>query len=163
MIHVRRPHRIIAALNIAVVGGEIEWRPPTVVRDVGIGAVLHQIRRQFVMPVLRSGEQWSPSVKGPLVDISAGFDQNPGAFQTVFASRQYQGCQAAAIFGSRRAEEQRDFFGRRPGFSVRDSARAAGCWRTWSRTARTPGCAASASLADRAKAGVQSLGYGIRK
>ncbi len=45
VIHVGRPHRIIAAFDVAIIGGQIERRPSAIVRSVRICAMLQQILR----------------------------------------------------------------------------------------------------------------------
>ena len=83
MIHVGLAHGIVAAFDVAVVGGEVERPPAAFVGDVGIGAVIEQIGGQLVVPVLGGGEQRGPAVVGDLIDVGAGVDQNLGALEAI--------------------------------------------------------------------------------
>ena len=90
MVHIRRAHRIVAAFNIAVISRKIQGRPAAAIRDVRIRAVIQQIRRQFVVPVLRRHEQGSPPIMGSLIHIGARLYQNLGALQAIFAGCVHQ-------------------------------------------------------------------------
>ena len=93
-------HRIIAAFDIAVVGGQIERRPAAVVGDVGIGAVIEQIGAQLVVAILGRGQQRGPAVVRSLIDVGAGLDQDSGALEAILASRVNQRRESAAIFSA---------------------------------------------------------------
>ena len=75
VIHVRLGNRIVAALDVAVVGRQIERRPAALVGDVGIGALLEQELRQLIVAVVDRGEQRRPAVLGDLIDRRAGVEQ----------------------------------------------------------------------------------------
>jgi hypothetical protein len=92
MVHIGRAHGIVAGLDITIVGGQIERRPSAFVGDVGIGAVIQKIGRQLVVLVLGRGEQRGPAVIGDLIDVSPGFEQDPGAIETIFACREDERC-----------------------------------------------------------------------
>jgi hypothetical protein len=87
MVHIRRAHRIVAAFNIAVISRKIQGRPAALIRDVRIRAVIQQIRRQFVVPVLRRNEQGSPPIMSSLIQVSARLYQNLGALKAILAGR----------------------------------------------------------------------------
>ena len=62
MIHVGLADRIIAAFDIAVVGGKIERRPSAFVGEIHIGAMIQQIRSQLVVAILRRDQQRAPAI-----------------------------------------------------------------------------------------------------
>ena len=47
MVHVGLADRIVAALDVAVIGGQVQRRPAAVILDIRIGAVVQQIRARF--------------------------------------------------------------------------------------------------------------------
>ena len=72
---VRLRHRIVAALDVAVVGGQVERRPAALVGEVHVRAALDQQRRQRVVPVVDRRQQRRPAVLGGLIDVGAGVEQ----------------------------------------------------------------------------------------
>jgi hypothetical protein len=62
VIEVAGAHRIVAAFDIAVVGGQIERSPAAFVGEIGIGAAFEQERGEDVVAVLGRGQQGRPSV-----------------------------------------------------------------------------------------------------
>ena len=119
MIHVRPADRIVAGFDVAIVGGEIERRPAAFVGEIRIGAVIEQIRGEFVVAVLRRGEQRGPAVVGGLVDIGAGGHQIDRALKAAFARGENQRGHAAAVFGCGSAEES-EIVGHRGSSLTRD-------------------------------------------
>ena len=85
MIHVGFADRIISGFNIAVVGGEIERRPPAFVGEIHIGAVLQQKRAELVVAILRRHQQGAPAVAGNLVDVRSGRQQGLHGIEIVRA------------------------------------------------------------------------------
>ena len=98
VVHVALADRIVARLDVAVVGGEIERRPAALVGEVRIGAVLEQVRAELVVAVLRRDEQRAPAVAGGLVDVGAGGEQHLDRLEIVGARRKHQRRQPAAVF-----------------------------------------------------------------
>ena len=92
---------IIAAFDIAVVGGEIERRPSAFVGEIHIGAVLQQIRSQLVVAILRRDQQGAPAVARDLVDVRSRRQQRFHGIEIVGADRVDQRRQTSAIFGGR--------------------------------------------------------------
>ena len=98
VIHVALADRIIAVLDVAVVGREIERHPAAFVGEVRIGAVVEQIRAELVVAVLRRDQQRAPAVRGRLVDVGAGREQHLHRLEIVRARREHERRQPAAVF-----------------------------------------------------------------
>ena len=96
VVHVRLGHRVVAALDVAVVGREVQRRPAALVGEVHVGAALDQVGAQLVVAVLRRREQRRPAVFGRLVDVGARVEQQLGRFDVAFARREDKRGQAAA-------------------------------------------------------------------
>src|SRR6516162_2630291 len=105
MIHVALTDRIIAGLDVAVVGGEVTRRPPAMVGEIDIGAVIDQIGSEPIIAILRGDEQGAPAVAGDLVDVSTGSQQHLHRVQIIGADGIDQRRQSAAVLGSRPAPE----------------------------------------------------------
>jgi hypothetical protein len=69
VIQVRLRNRIVASLDIAVVGGEIQGRLAALVREVDVGAALDQQPGQPIVPVVDGREERRPPILGLLVDV----------------------------------------------------------------------------------------------
>ena len=142
MIEIAFADRIVAVLDVAVVGGEIERHPAAFVGQVRIGAVIEQIRAELVVPVLRRDEQRGPAVAGRLIDVRAGRQQHLHRLEIVGARRDDERRQLPAVFRRRSAAAKR----RNEGVvvligAVGVSARPAGS----SAAAATASCASSRS------------------
>ena len=96
VVHVRPRYRIVAALDIAVVGREIERGPAALVGQVDIGAQSDQLNGQLVVSVVGRRQQRRPAVLGWLVDRSAPLDQEARRLGIAFPRRKHQRRQPAA-------------------------------------------------------------------
>src|SRR5690242_3688427 len=103
VIHVRRADRIIAAFDVAIVGGEIQRGPAALVGKVHVSAVLEQVGTEFVIAVLGGDQQGAPAVAGGLVDVGSGSQERLYGFEIVRASCVDESGKASAIFGRRRS------------------------------------------------------------
>ena len=96
IVHIRLRHRVVAALDVAVISREVQRRPTTFIGEVRVRAVLEQVRTELVVSVVAGHEQRRPAVLGDLVHIGARFDQYFGRVETAFPRRKYQRREAAA-------------------------------------------------------------------
>ena len=90
--------RIIAAFDVAVVGGKIKRRPSAFVGEIHIGAMLQQIRSQLVVSILRRHQQGAPAIVRYLVDVRSRRQQCFHGIEIVGAHRIDQRRKTTAIF-----------------------------------------------------------------
>src|SRR6185312_170163 len=99
MVHVRLADRVIARLDVAVVGGKVKVRPAAFVREIDVGAVVEQVQAKLIEPVLGSGEKRAPAVEARLVDVRACRKKRLNGIKVVRTDSEDQRSQTAAIFG----------------------------------------------------------------
>ena len=97
VIHVALADRIVAGLDVAVVGRQVERHPVALVAEVRIGAVVEQVLAERVVAVLRRHQQRAPAVAGRLVDVGAGRQQHLDRLEIVGAHRVDERRQLTAI------------------------------------------------------------------
>ena len=97
VIHVAAADRIIAVLDVAVIGGQVERGPPARVREVRVGALVEEKRAELVIAVLRRDQQRAPAVAGHLVHVRAGGQQHLHRLEIVGANGIHQRRQRAAV------------------------------------------------------------------
>ena len=137
VIHVALADGIVAVLDVAVVGGQVQRHPAALVGQVRIGAVLEQIRAELVVAVLRRHQQRAPAVAGRLVDVGAGCEQHLHRLEVV---------------GARRIDERRQLLRRPPAPAAAAAASASRGivrQRRWSACRRRRHRPASAAAAGR--------------
>jgi len=96
-VHVTLGDRIIAAFDVAVVGGDVEGRPSAAVGQVRIRAALEQHGCQLVMAVVDRRQQRGPAVVRRQVDVGAAVEQDLCRVEVAFARGKDQRRQSAAV------------------------------------------------------------------
>jgi len=69
VVGIRLRNREISTFNIAIICGQIEGSPITLVREVDIGTALDEVLSKPVMTIIGRRQQWRPTVLTDLVDV----------------------------------------------------------------------------------------------
>ena len=96
VIEVRLRHRVVAAFDVAVVGGQVKRCPPALVGEVHVRAAVDQHLGERVVAVVDRRQQRRPPVLGRLVDLRAASDEGLRRVDVAFARGEHERSESAA-------------------------------------------------------------------
>ncbi len=97
MVHVRLARRIVTALDVAVVGGDVQGSPTALVGEVGIRTVVEKVHTEPIEAVLSGVQQRGPTVLAGLVHIGPALQQDFDRLQVPLPRRENQRRQASKL------------------------------------------------------------------